>query len=167
LSVSLREHESPDGTELIYSSDEDGTDDLFRKRSDGSGGAEQLTHHDFPIYVSDWSPDSRYVIVLYGGPQNEEEGWFGGADLAYLDLQSDEGLKPFLSTRFGESEPTFSPDGRWVAYQSNESGQAEIYVRPFPAAEGRWQISDEGGGYAPGLPTGHSSSIDPRTASWA
>ena len=145
---------SPDGTELIYSSDEDGSDDLFRKRSDGSGGAEQLTHHDFPIFVSDWSPDGRYVIALYGGPPNEADGWFGGADLGYLDLQGDEGLQPFLSTRFAESEPTFSPDGRWVSYMSNESGRAEIYVRPFPAGEGRWQISDEGGGYARWFPDG-------------
>lgn len=145
---------SPDGTELIYSSDEDGSDDLFRKRADGSGEATQLTHRDAPIFVSDWSPDGRHVIALYGGPADEENGWFGGADLAYLDVEGGGDIVPFLSSRANESEASFSPDGRWVAYQSNESGRSEIYVRPFPPAEGRWLISDEGGGYARWSPDG-------------
>jgi len=52
---------------------------------------------------------------------------------------------PFLSTPFNESEGVFSPDGKWVAYQSNESGRNEIYVRPFPGPGGQWQISTGGG----------------------
>jgi serine/threonine-protein kinase len=140
---------SPDGSELIYSSDADGSDDLWRKAADGSGEAVQLTHDDVPIFVSDWSSDGRYVLALRGGPADAAAGWAGGADLAYLDLQSGEGtLVPFLATRFQESEASFSPDVRWVAYQSNESGRTEVYVRPFPPAGGRWQISDEGGAYA-------------------
>jgi serine/threonine-protein kinase len=140
---------SPDGSELIYSSDADGSDDLWRKPADGSGEAVQLTHDDVPIFVSDWSSDGRYVLALRGGPANEEAGWAGGADIGYLDLNSGDGvLVPFLATRFGESEAAFSPDGRWVAYQSNESGRVEVYVRPFPPAGGRWQVSDEGGAYA-------------------
>ncbi len=140
---------SPDGTEIIYTSDEDGSDDLFRKRADGSGSATQLTHRDDPLYVSDWSPDGRYVIALYGGAADEEEGWGGGgSDLAYLDLEEGGDIVPFLATPSGESEASFSPDGHWVAYQSNESGRTEVYVRPFPPSDGRWLISDEGGGYA-------------------
>jgi serine/threonine-protein kinase len=139
---------SPDGAELIYSSDEDGSDDLYRKRADGSGEATQLTRDDVQLFVSDWSPDGRYVIMLRGGPADAEVGWVGGADLGYVDLDGDGTVLPFLATRAQESEASFSPDGRWVAYQSNESGTTEIYVRPFPPADGRWQVSDQGGGYA-------------------
>ena len=52
---------------------------------------------------------------------------------------------PFLQTRFDESRPQISPDGKWIAYQSNESGRYEIYVQPFPAGPGTWQISTDGG----------------------
>ncbi|MGD8328901.1 MAG: protein kinase [Acidobacteriota bacterium] len=143
---------SPDGSELIYSSDQDGSDDLWRKPADGSGDGVQLTHEDVQLFVSDWSSDGRYVLMLRGGPADEAKGWVGGADLGYLDLQGEgasEGeVIPFLATQFNESEASFSPDGKWVAYQSNESGRTEVYVRPFPPSGGRWQVSDEGGGYA-------------------
>jgi len=140
---------SPDSAELIYSSDADGSDDLWRKSADGSGEAVQLTHEDVQLFVSDWSADGRYVLTLRGGAADEAAGWAGGADIGYMDLQADEPtVVPFLATRFGESEAAFSPDGRWVAYQSNESGRVEVYVRPFPPAGGRWQVSDEGGAYA-------------------
>jgi len=139
---------SPDGSELIYSSDEDGSDDLYRKPADGSGDAVQLTHDDLQIYVSDWSSDGRYVLALRIGQSDEELGWQNGADIGYIDLEGDGDFQPFLATPFQESEASFSPDGRWVGYQSNESGRNEVYVRPFPPAGGRWQLSDEGGAYA-------------------
>ncbi|HSG00700.1 MAG TPA: hypothetical protein VLA20_06195 [Vicinamibacterales bacterium] len=140
---------SPDSSELIYSSDADGSDDLWRKPADGSGEPVQLTHDNAQIFVSDWSPDGRFVLALRGGAADETIGWAGGADIGYLDLEQGDGtLVPFLATRFQESEGAFSPDGRWVAYQSNESGRTEVYVRPFPPSGGRWQVSDEGGAYA-------------------
>jgi len=139
---------SPDGSELIYSSDEDGSDDLYRKLADGSGDAVQLTHEDLQVFVSDWSSDGRYVLALRIGSADEEKGWQGGADLGYIDLEGDGDFLPFLATPFQESEAAFSPDGRWVAYQSNESGRSEVYVRPFPPTGGRWQVSDESGAYA-------------------
>jgi serine/threonine-protein kinase len=146
---------SPDSSELIYSSDADGSDDLWRKAADGSGEAVQLTHEDVQIFVSDWSADGRYVLALRGGAADEAAGWAGGSDIGYLDLEADEvKLVPFLATRFQESEGAFSPNGRWVAYQSNESGRTEVYVRPFPPAGGRWQVSDEGGAYARWAPDG-------------
>ena len=57
-------------------------------------------------------------------------------------------LEPFQTTDFGEFNPSFSPDGRWIAYDSNESGKIEIYVRAFPAGGGKWQVSDGGGALA-------------------
>ncbi|MEZ5316381.1 MAG: protein kinase [Vicinamibacterales bacterium] len=140
---------SPDSSELIFSSDADGSDDLWRKAADGSGEAVQLTHENLQLFVSDWSADGRYVLALRGGPADADAGWAGGADIGYMDLQAKEPkVVPFLATRFQESEAAFSPNGRWVAYQSNESGRVEVYVRPFPPAGGRWQVSDEGGAYA-------------------
>ena len=146
---------SPDGRELLFSSDADGSDDIYRKRADGSGEETKITNEDLQLFVSDWSPDGRYAITLRGGQSDPEAGWSAGADIGFVDLEAGDGVvRPFVSTRFQESEASFSPDGRWVAYQSNESGQVEIYVQPFPEGEGRWQVSDAGGGYARWSPNG-------------
>ena len=146
---------SPDGTELIFSSDRDGSDNLYRKRADGSGEIERLTDNPAALFVSDWSSDGRYVLTTRSGPEDTEEGWRAGNDLAYIDLQEDSGtLQQYLVTEFGELEAAFSPDVRWVVYQSNESGQMEIYIRPFPPAGGKWQVSDSGGAYARWSPDG-------------
>jgi len=82
------------------------------------------------------------------GPLSEKEWLTIVITLAAVLAMSLRSMVPFLATRFQESEGAFSPDGRWVAYQSNESGRTEVYVRPFPPAGGRWQVSDEGGAYA-------------------
>jgi len=131
---------SPDGREIVYSSDEAGTVDLYRRPSDGSGEPTRLTESEgITYYVSDWSSDGRYVIFT------ADSG--GASALMYLDLESDEGPQVFLPTGPAQAEAVFSPDGRWVAYQSGESGRNEVYVRPFPPAGGKWQVSDAGGGY--------------------
>jgi hypothetical protein len=72
-----------------------------------------------------------------GNPQN--------TDLWVLPLKGDRTAFAFLSTKFNERKGKFSPDGRWIAYQSNQSGREEIYVRPFPGPGGQWQVSSEGG----------------------
>ncbi len=138
---------SPDSTELIYSSDADGGDNLYRKAADGSGEAVRLTNEEGSLFISDWSRDGRWVLATRIGTPDEERGFAGGADIAYLDLEGDSPVAPYLATQFAELEASFSPDGRWVAYQSNESGRNEVYVRPFPPSGGRWQVSDEGGSY--------------------
>jgi serine/threonine protein kinase len=83
-----------------------------------------------------WSPDGRYI--LYWSEQNN-------GDLMVLPLRGDRKPFPFLSTPFHEQQGVFSPDGKWVAYQSDESGRVEVYVRPFPGPGGKWQVSTEGG----------------------
>ena len=102
-------------------------------------------YEDGALFVSDWSADGRYVLSSRAGQFHEEEGWFGGTDIAYLDLQEGGILQNYLSTQFAELEASFSPNDRWVAYESNESGTMEIYVRPFLPAGGKWQVSDGGG----------------------
>jgi Tol biopolymer transport system component len=85
-----------------------------------------------------WSPDGRYLMYTSQGPVTAFDLWV-------LDMKGDRKPQVFLKTRFDETNGQFSPDGRWVAYQSNESGQYQIYVRPFPGPGGQWQISTAGG----------------------
>jgi serine/threonine-protein kinase len=131
---------SPDGREIVYSERGQGgaVDNLFRKRADGSGDAEQLTKAEVPMWANSWSRDGRHIIGTTGG---------GKFDIAMMTLDGDRKLQPFLSSEFNEVDAAFSPDARWVAYVSDQSGRSEIYVVPFPAGGGRWQISDAGGGY--------------------
>jgi Tol biopolymer transport system component len=126
---------SPDGEYLIFSSDQDGPDSLYRKRADGSGDAERLTEAEKSQWGSSWSRDGRYVAFIEADT---------GYDLWYLDLETGE-TREILTTQFGEGFPDLSPDGRLMAYASNESGSYQIYVRPFPDGPGKWQVSDSGG----------------------
>ncbi len=84
-----------------------------------------------------WSPDGQLLAFVEVNPTT-------GYDIWVLRL-SDRKAQPFLRTPFNESVPRFSPDGRWLAYISNESGRYEIYVQPYPGPGGKWQISTEGG----------------------
>ena len=71
--------------------------------------------------------------------------FYATSDLWVVPLQGERKPKPFLQTPFGENSPVFSPDGRWLAYASNESGPSEVYVQPYPGPGGKWLISTEGG----------------------
>ena len=137
---------TPDGQRLVYASLRSGTAyNLYWQRADGSGDATRLTTSPNPQLPGSWHPSGRFLAFQETRPQT-------GPDLLILPVEGDEasGWKPgtptvFLSGSYGESQPRFSPDGRWLAYQSNESGVVEIYVRPFPGPGGRWQISTGGG----------------------
>jgi len=124
---------------VIFSSAANGALDLYRKRADGSGDIERLTEApDNALYVSDWSPDGTRVVMTAGT---------GDLLTLALDAETTAELEPYLVTEFGEAEGDISPDGRWLTYQSNESGRNEIYVRPFPTGAGKWQVSTGGGAY--------------------
>jgi Tol biopolymer transport system component len=129
---------SPDGAWVAFGSNRTGGFALYRKRSDGVGDDELLLKTTEDTGPWDWSSDGRYIAYASNGGATR---W----DLWVLPTFGD--LKPisFLKTQFGELEPSFSPDGRWIAYTSGESGQREIYVRPFPGPGGKWQVSDKGG----------------------
>ena len=113
--------------------------------SDGTGEAERLTESKNPQYPTSWHPSGKFLALQESNPQTS-------LDILILPLTGDEasGWKPgkptvFLNGPFLESQAAFSPDGRWLAYTSNESGRNEVYVRPFPGPGGKWQVSTDGG----------------------
>jgi dipeptidyl aminopeptidase/acylaminoacyl peptidase len=115
--------------------------DLYRKSIDGSGAEELVLATPLPKGPTDWSPDGR--VLLYRSPGAET-----GLDIWALPLERDQ--KPFavVQTMFDERDAKFSPDGRWIAFESNESGQREIYVRPFPGPGSNTRVSRSGGAQA-------------------
>jgi serine/threonine protein kinase/Tol biopolymer transport system component len=129
---------SPDGRRMAFSSSRNGLFDLFVKATSGTGGDELLLQSPNVKLALDWSSDERFVLFQ---TTDSKTGW----DLWALPMTGDR--KPFAvaNAPFEELEGQFSPDGRWVAYQSNESGRFEIYVQPFPGAGGKEQVSTAGG----------------------
>ena len=129
---------TPDGKRIAFGSNRTGSQNLFWKSADGSGAAEQLTTSEHVDIPSSWSPDGTVLAFSESHPTS---GW----DIWILPLEGERKPQPFLQGPFDESAGVFSPDGRWLAYESNESGTFEIYVQSFPDPEGKWQISTEGG----------------------
>ena len=132
---------SPDGKSVTYSRLSDGNRNLYVSRADGSTQSETLVASAADEGASDWSPDGRSVIYTV---EHAETGF----DLWVLDRQANDGkgeATPFVATQFAERGPQISPDGGYVAYCSDESGTPETYVREFPLASDRWQISENGG----------------------
>jgi len=129
---------SPDGKYLTFTSDRDGRENPYRKRADGSGEAERLAEIDHDFWGSSWSPDGNWIL-----------GEIQGESFDLWTIPADGSGEPevYLATQFFERFPAISPNGKWVAYMSDESGRPEIYVRPFPAASGKWQVSDGGGSW--------------------
>jgi Tol biopolymer transport system component len=140
---------TPDGRRLVFSSTRGGktTANLYWQRADGTGDAQRLTESKNNQFAGSWHPSGKFLAFEEEQPQTDN-------DVMILPVEGDEasGWTPgtptvFLNGPFKELEPMFSPDGRWLAYFSNESGQFEIYVRPFPGPGGKWQISTGGGAY--------------------
>jgi Tol biopolymer transport system component len=133
---------SPLGDEIAYwLTGADGSS-LMRKAADGTGEAVVLVEAKEFLLSPDWSRDGRYLVY---SERNAQTGY----DIRYFQFASDGTVSEpvtFLGTPARESTSMLSPDGRFVAYVSNESGRAEVYVRPFPDGAGRWQASVEGGG---------------------
>jgi serine/threonine-protein kinase len=130
---------TPDGRRLIYTSFEEGIGRLSWRASDGSAMEERLLVGETNRYPTSMAPDGTRLVF-------REEGGQTGVDIYALALGSDRPPEPLIVTDFNELNAEISPDGRWLAYRSNQSGQDEVYVRPFPdVAAGLWQISTEGG----------------------
>jgi len=135
---------TPDGSRVAFRSTRREQSNLFWKPADGSGQAERLTTGQQVQSPSSWSPDGQLLAFFERSPA-EPAGDSGNYDIWVLPLAGDRKPRPFLQTPFGEGEAVFSPDGRWLAYVSNESGRQEIFVQPFPGPGGKWQISTGGG----------------------
>ena len=131
---------SPDGEQIVFGSNGHSYG-LYRKAVSGVGEEERLVETSEVTYPRDWSADGRFILYQSSTAST-------GFDLWVLPLFGDRKPIPYLQTRFSEQEGRFSPNGRWIAYNSNESGRSEVYVQPFPAAAGKWQISTNGG-YTP------------------
>ncbi|HTS26939.1 MAG TPA: protein kinase [Bryobacteraceae bacterium] len=127
---------SPDGARIAFSSDRRGARDLYVKNASGTGEDETLLASSFAKSLEDWSPDGRWLVYNETSPGS-------GVDLMTVSVDSRQ-RQEFLRTPFTEDHGKLSPDGKWMAYRSNESGRFEVYIRPFPPAPGKWQISNGG-----------------------
>jgi serine/threonine protein kinase/Tol biopolymer transport system component len=132
---------SPDGARVVFSSNRQGKNDLYVKSSSGAANEELLYASTESSIPNDWSPDGKSIVYNVTG---------ASADIWILPVEatgqrSKQGPFPFLATEFVEGQARFSPDGKWIAYTSNESGQWEVYLRPFPGPGGKFQVSTEGG----------------------
>jgi eukaryotic-like serine/threonine-protein kinase len=132
---------SPDGKTLYFSSDRKGAFNLYRKASNGTGAEELLLEDSQGKTPGSISQDGKFLLYQRTGGKTQNDLWS-------LPLQTPGAkMEPqaFLQTPFGELRGRFSPDGQWVAYQSNESGQNQVYAAPFPGPGGKRQISPAGG----------------------
>jgi Tol biopolymer transport system component len=147
---------SPDGSRIVFRSLRSGGASLYAKLTNGTGAEERLVASDQSNAPSSWSADGRFLLYTNLDPQSSGDLWV-------LPMVGDRTPSVLLKTAFRESSSAFSPDGRWVAYLSNESGRAEVYVRPFvpsgatdlaPPGGGAQQVSTAGGIYPAWAPDG-------------
>jgi serine/threonine-protein kinase len=130
-----------DGQYVSYSSFRDGRWNLWRRRADGVGPEELVADVGRNVNEARWSADGAWLVVAVGGRPSR--------DLMVMRLGTDSTLRPLLAESYDELHPSISPDGRWLAYVSSETGMREVFVRPFPEVDqGKWQIS-QGGGQSP------------------
>jgi len=130
---------TPDGRRIIFGSRRTDAQsaNIFWQAADGIGGAERLTQsarYQSPTAIT---PDGMRVIFTEVGDKTED-------DVMELPLNGTRSVRPLIQTAFSERNGTVSPDGRWIAYEAEDSGQPQIYVRPYPNVNaGRWQVSSE------------------------
>ncbi len=131
---------SPDGKRIAYSSQHQSRYQLYVASASGAGVAQPLIESDSDEYPTDWSRDGRYIALTFSD-------WKGKAKngIWLLPLFGDHKPFPYLHSPFNKSDAVFSPDGRWLAYVSDESGSLEVYLSPFPDGGGKWQVSRGGG----------------------
>ena len=119
-----------DGQRVVFASGRDGLANLFWKAADGTGEVERLTESQTVQAPYSWSSDGTQLLIT------------DGTAISMLSMEGERSVEPLLQAAAAPRYPAISPDGRWMAYKSLESGQDEVYVRPFPDVNsGRWQIS--------------------------
>ena len=131
---------SPDGRQVAFIRDSLGGSSVYARVTDGSAPERPVARLDRPVQEVTWSPDGRWLVL------RTDDATPGAGDIVGVRLSGDTTPVPLLASAFSEMHPALSPDGRWLAYTSNESGADEVYVRPFAAGSGaRWQVSNGGG----------------------
>ena len=123
---------SPDGKQILFASNRKLNFQLILKNADGSGSEEQVADPGGVVNVWDWSHDGKYIL-------------FGKGNELWSVSWPERVAKPLLQANWTVRNVQLSPDGRWMAYASNETGSWEIYVSLFPSANGKWQVSSAGG----------------------
>jgi Tol biopolymer transport system component len=134
---------SKDGGRIYFTSDRKGQRDIFQKKVNAAEEEELISTSSEIKNVCDLAPDGR--LLIYNTNPRRESNDTTRNDLWLLPLEGERNPKPFLKTQFMEDQAVISPDGRWVAYRSDESGRDEIYVATFPQLGGKWQVSVDGG----------------------
>jgi Tol biopolymer transport system component len=132
---------TPDGARLYFSSNRNGTYAIFSKEISGAGEVEPVFAGDRDLFPTGISPNGDLLVFMTTGGDTR-------ADLYVLALQDDGEPSPIRETEFSDGVGVVSPDGRWISYNSDESGQFEVYVTTFPEPGRRWQVSTDSGGYA-------------------
>jgi serine/threonine protein kinase len=130
---------SPDGSQIIYASNRSGAFDFYEKASNGAGADELILPGKSNQFPDSWSKDGKYLLY------EVDNGVDYKFDLFILPLTGDRTPFPYLQTSFIEAHAQFSPDGKWIAYVSDQNGRADVYVESFPRGSGKWQISTAGG----------------------
>jgi hypothetical protein len=128
---------TPDGQRLVFGWSKTGVTNIYWQPADGSSPMERLTQSEHYQFPGSWSGNGETLAFVENPPGDV-------SDILFLHMR-DHRIVPFLKYRFDETCPEFSPDGRWIAYVSDESGRNEVYVQAFPDPGGKWQISNEGG----------------------
>jgi serine/threonine protein kinase/Tol biopolymer transport system component len=136
----------PDGKSIVFSYGPSGaTDSLYRQNADGTGSKEKLLETpgiiEFPFSVT---PDGRYIAYMRHDPKSNT-GWDIWVLPMFPDKSGDQKPSSVVATNFQDVTPSFSPDGKWLAYANTETGRLEVYIQPFPSGAGRWQVSTAGG----------------------
>jgi len=138
---------SPDGAKILFRTNRNGMTELYEKSAGGGGNEDPVLTNETQLAAgmespnlvsSDWSPDGHYVIA--SSPQQAT-----GDDLWLLPVGGDRKPVRFLGPASDQMHGNFSPDGRFVAYTSNESGTFQVYVQTFPLSDRKWQVSTDGG----------------------
>ena len=144
---------TPDGKRITFESNKEGVPNLFWQLADGSGGLERLNTSENIQIPCSWSPDGKLLAFMGVNSTTGLDIWVlrmgdtapGSGQVPSATSGQVRKAQPFLQTPFNEGAADFSPDGRWLAYISDESGRYEVYVQPYPGPGGKWQISTEGG----------------------
>ena len=133
---------SPDGNRIAFASLRGGKWGLYVKPWNGTGSEQRLLEANPVTAPVSWSPDGQSIVYVTVGATTATDLWL-------MPLSGDRKPTALVATRFNENRGQVSPDGHWFAYDSNESGQSQVYVRPFPSGDGKWQVSSALAAYYP------------------